>query len=289
MLLEQHKEVRMVNARILITLILVGMLGACASTPPATFNPNDSKALNIARAAGIDTKLKDVEVPKDTVNNITDSAGFGFAMAASGYNSPIPGFSPNQMAAMNFTAWLLAPEADSARNSMFAWIPEAEVKDKPIDYLADLLLDAASKAAKDMGYTPKQTIAKAGTDKSGIGVYLMNGDGSICKNKGDNSNCWIGFALRNPEKKSTSPSFLGSVGKNWFFNPSKNVYSRFVFLKNNEGLNELELLLNTSKHLPKWVYFYAAPNKIKFNSNESSKVPLIINQGKAHYFVKPRA
>lgn len=275
--------------RFLFTLGLVGILGACASTPPAPFNPQESKALNIARAAGIDAKLKDVEVPKDTVNNITDSAGFGFAMAASGYKAPIPGFSPNQMAGMNFTAWLLAPEADSARNSMFAWVPETEANGKPVDHLADLLLEAASKGAKDMGYTPKQTIAKGGTDKSGVGVYLMDGDGSTCQNKGEFSTCWIGFALRDPDKESDAPSFVGTSGDNWFFDPSANVYSRFVFLKDNQGLNELELLVATSKYLPEWVYFYAAPNKIKFNSEESLKIPVIINQGKVLYFVRPEA
>lgn len=275
--------------RFLLAFGFIGILGACASTPPASFNPQESKALNIARAAGIDMKLKDVKVPKDTVTNITDSAGFGFAMAASGYKAPIPGFSPNQMAVMNFTAWLLAPEADSARNSMFAWVPSDKATDKPVDHLADLLLEAASKAAQDMGYTSKQTIAKGGTDKSGVGVYLMDGDGTACKNKGEFSTCWIGFALRNPDKKSDAPSFVGTSGENWFFDPSANVYSQFVFLKENHGLNELELLVNVSNHLPKWVYFYAAPNKVRFNSEENLKIPVIINQGKVLYFVTPSA
>lgn len=268
---------------------LAGILGACASAPPTSFNPQNSKALNIARAAGIDARLKDVEVPRDTVNNITNSAGFGFAMALSGYNTPISGFSPNQMAAMNFTSWLLAPEANSARNSMFAWVPATEVNGNPIDHLADLLLEAASKAVKDLGYTPKQTIARGGTDKSGVGVYLMDGDGSKCQDKGNFSTCWIGFALRDPDKKSDAPSFVGTSGDNWFFDPSANVYSRFVFFKDNQGLNELELLVTTSKYLPEWVYFYAAPNKIKFNSEESLKIPVTINQGKVLYFVRPNA
>jgi len=274
----------------LIIIVCIGALEACATTnQPMPFNQEESKALNITRAAGISSKLRDVEVPKDTVTNITGSTGFGLAMAISGYNAPIPGFSPNKIAAMNITAWLLAPKADSARNSMFAWVPIGEAGNNPIDYLADLLLDAASNAVKDMGYTPKQTIGKAGTDKSGIGVYLRNGDGSSCENNGEFSNCWIGFALRKPIKNSVAPAFISSIGENWFFDPSKNVYSRFAFLKNNSGLNELELLVNTSKYLPDWVYFYVAPKKIHFNSKEKLEIPLVINKGKVLYFVQPKA
>lgn len=276
------------SGRFICALGLVGLLAGCASTPPATYQSDDSKALNIMRAAGVSAKLKDVEVPKDTVTSITDSAGFGFAWAASGYNATISGFTPNQMAAMNFTAWLFAPEADSARNSMFAWVPTGEAGNAPVDHLADLLIVAASKAAKDMGYTPKPSIAKGGSDKSGVGVYLMDGDGSKCSNKGEFSTCWIGFALRDPEKRKNPPDFIGSAGETWFFDPSSNVYSRFVFLKENHGLNELELLVNTSKYLPSWVYFYVAPNKVRFNESDKLKIPVVVSQGKIYYFVKAK-
>ncbi|RLT87709.1 MAG: hypothetical protein D9N13_21780 [Ketobacter sp. GenoA1] len=261
-------------------------MAGCGTTH-ISYTPQDSYALNIARAAGIDAKLKDTELPKDTVTDITDSSGFGFAMAASGYNAPIPGFSPSQMAGMNFAAWLLAPEADSARNSLIAWMPEGIAQNSPKEILADLLLDAASQGVRDLGFTPVQEIAKGGNDKNGIGIYVTGRNDDICSdNQYGKSNCWISFAIRDAEL-NTPPPFVGEgQSKTWFFDPSANVYSRFVFSKNHPGVNELELLLATSKHLPEWIYFYVAPNKVFVGKEQPIKVPLLVQQGQIHYFVK---
>ena len=264
----------------------LSLLAGCGAAP-VKYDPQASYALNVVRAVNIDARLEDVEIPKDTVTDITDSAGYGFAMAVSGYNAPIPGFSSSAMAGMNFASWLFAPKAASARNSLFAWMPEEAAGDKPIDSLADILLEAASKAAKDMGYTPKPSIAKNGNDKSGSSVSLVGGDGVVCTSEGDSSNCWIVFGLRTPKKIDKAPEFVEQAGKGFLFDPSAAVYSRYIFPKENAGLNELELLVNTSKHAPSWLYFYVAPKKIRIGKDRPIKLPLVINQGKVHYFVTP--
>jgi len=208
-------------------------------------------------------------------------------MPASGYNAPIPGFSPPQMAGMNFAAWLLAPEADSARNSLIAWIPESVVQNSPKEALADLLLDAASQGVRDLGFTPVQEIAKGGTDKTGIGIYVTGRNDGICQdNQYGKSNCWISFAIRDAELTTQTPIIGKDQSKVWFFDPSANVYSRFVFPKDHPGFNELELLVATSKHLPEWIYFYVAPKKVFVGKDQTIKVPLLVQQGQTHYFVK---
>ncbi|MEZ5508164.1 MAG: hypothetical protein R3F38_20290 [Gammaproteobacteria bacterium] len=275
--------------RRLIPAATLALLVAGCSTTPTTYNHSDSYALNVARAAGISAKLEDKALPKDTVTSITDSAGFGFAMAASGYNTPMPGFSGSQMAGMNFAAWLLAPEADSARNSLFAWMPEGAANSAPKETLADLLLEAASQGIRDLGYVPVQEIAKNGTDKTGIGIYITNRNDNICQdNQNGKSNCWISYAIRDAERTAPPAVLSPSQEQCWFFDPSANVYSRFVFPKNHPGFNELELLVATSNHLPKWVYFYVAPKKVFIGKDQPIKIPLIINQGKVHYFIKPQ-
>lgn len=278
------------SVRFLITSIAFAVLAGCASTPPTpVYNPSDSKALNIMKAAGMYAELKDVEVPKDTITSITDSKGYGFAMAASGYTTPIPGFSATQMAGLNFAAWLLAPTADTARNSFFAWMPENEAGNNPRDRMADLLLDAASKAATELGYTPKQFISNSGQDKSGISVTLTNGPGPACKEAAGDASCWIGFAIRKPVMRHDEKSFVSETNDTWFFDPSASVYSRFAFPEKNNGLNELDLLARTSKYLPPWVYFYVAPNKIRLNQKDTVKVPVLINSGNVLYFVKVKS
>lgn len=185
----------------LILAVALALLVAGCSTTSTTYNPNDSYALNVARAAGICAKLEDKALPKDTVTSITDSAGFGFAMAASGYNAPLPGLTGSQMAGLNFTAWLLAPEADSARNSLFAWMPVEVANGSPKVALADFLLEAASQGIRDLGHIPVQEIAKNGTDKTGIGIYITHRNDGICQdNQNGKSNCWISFAIRDTER-----------------------------------------------------------------------------------------
>ncbi|MFC1337400.1 MAG: hypothetical protein G8D89_16460 [gamma proteobacterium symbiont of Clathrolucina costata] len=278
-------------ARLLAIGCLAGMLGACASTP-VSFNPDESKAMNIARAGGIDFKLKDTEVPKDTVNGIVDSAGYGFAMAASGYNAPLPGFSRGEMASMNFAAWLLSPEAQSSRNSMFAWMPKEYVgsDEEPVDKLADLILEATGEVVEEMGYEAAKSIANGGKDKSGLAVYFRVKDkpeDEHCKNSPTRSTCWISFGIRDPKSRSKSPNFVGTSGGSYFFNPSSGVYSSYKFPQENTGINELEFLQKLSAKLPEWVYFYAAPGKLYFGPDQEMKIPVIVNDGKVLYFVKP--
>ena len=268
--------------RFLFVLWVVGILGACASTRPTSFNPEESKALNIARAAGIDAKLKDVEVPKDTVNNITDSAGFGFAMAASGYKAPISGFSPNQMAAMNFTAWLFSPKADSARNSFFAWMPNNFVGD-PVGQLSDIISNALIKAENDLGYKVHVTYLQG---KSVIYAFLFKENDPYC---GTPDKCFITFGIREPKRHKDTPTFVAEHGSSFFFDPSARSYSLYSFSKKYQGFNEVEILTKLSKFCPSWMFFYAAPNKLRFDEDKPLTIPLMISQGKVMYFIKPKA
>ncbi len=89
--------------RVLLLGVGLSLLVGCG-TVSVKYDNKASYAMNVARAANIDARLKDVKVPKDTVTSITDSAGYGFAMTASGYNAPVSGFSSSTMAGMNFAA-----------------------------------------------------------------------------------------------------------------------------------------------------------------------------------------
>lgn len=79
------------------------LLSAC-SVSPVSVDPKASFALNVAKAAGIDYRLKDKLVPKDTVSSFTDSTGFGLAYAASGYTTSLPGFNPTEVIGLNLAA-----------------------------------------------------------------------------------------------------------------------------------------------------------------------------------------
>ncbi|MCV6623508.1 MAG: hypothetical protein OIF51_17350 [Cellvibrionaceae bacterium] len=275
--------------RILVAALALISLSGCSSGPLKK-DSSASFALNVVKAAGMDYRLKDKELPKNTVARITDSAGFGLAYAASGFTTSVPGLSPSDVAGLNFVAWLLGPKPPAARNSLIAWMPEEAAGANAENSLADLLLEGASKGVEELGFKAKTSIAAGGTDKSGVAVYLIGDDGSPCEETEHGySKCWMNFGIRNAEKRNIVPEVVGQSGAAWFFNPGVKRYSRFGFPKENPGQNELEILVAISKYVPEWVYFYVAPGKISVAPDQPIKLPMVIHQGGIHYFIKPVA
>jgi hypothetical protein len=269
---------------VLASLLIVG----CSSTPTA-YNPKDSFALNVVTAAGISDRLTDQEVPNDTISSITDSAGFGFAWAASGYQAPVKGFNNYQTAGMNFAAWLLTPEAPSAKNHLLAWVPMNDAEQKPSEYLANLLIAASEAAAKDLSFKSKQEIFRPETESAIYIVYFIDPQGRKCQDTKEVSSCWIAFSLaRTPMKVNRSPDITGIQGVSWFHDPTAIYQSLYMFPKWEHDLNELEILTRVSAHLPQWVYFYISPGHLRLDKGQKIKIPMVVQQGKTHYFVKAK-
>lgn len=273
--------------RALLMVVGLGVLAGCGTTP-VKYDAKASYAMNVARAANIDRELKDAEVPQETVVSLSDSAAYGFAYAASGYNAPVKGFTPESAATMNFASWLLTPEAKSARNHLIAWMPEAQAGNDPVNRLAEILLDASRKAALELGYTTEDIIfEKNGPKPKIVGVSLLKSGGDVCSTNEGTAVCWVAFGVEKPRHVGHSPEVLSLEGGNYFFDPSKSFRSYFMFPKENHGLDELEVLLKVSQYSPEWLYFYVAPKKVRVGKEQPIAIPLVIHQGRVHYFVKP--
>lgn len=65
------------------------------------------------------------------------------------------------------------------------------------------------------------------------------------------------------------------------------MYSRY-WTNDIGDFDEIEYMTRLSSHLPDWIFFYAAPNQLRFNPTEKLEVPLVINQGKQLFFVKAK-
>lgn len=268
-------------------LMGLGLLSGCM-TAPVKYDTQASYALNVARAANIDSDLKDTDMPQEIMADFSDSAAYGFAYAASGYNAPVKGFSPNSAAAMNFASWLLTPYSESARNYLIAWMPEEQAEGDPTNHLAEILLAASTKAAAELGYSAEDFVIEArGPNPKLVGATLLKNDGELCTSKEKPDVCWISFGVEKPRHITHTPEVVEFEGNSYFFDPSKAFRSYFMFPKDNHGLDELEFLLKTSQYTPEWVYFYAAPEKVRVGKDQPIKIPLVIHQGKTHYFVKP--
>jgi len=281
---------KLLNTIALISIISVTV--GCAPKKPLTYDTERSKALNIVKAAKMDYGLRDVAVAKDTVSDIRDSAGYGLAYGWAGYNAPsVGGLSSSATAGMNVLAWALQPKSPSARNSVIAWMPESiggKSKEDALDKMADIIIEASEKAAKDLKFSPRTFIGRKGTDKRGFAVTLTNNNSENCKvpNKPNStvSGCNIVYKVRYPHKIDNTTHFVGN-GSTWFFDPIEKDFTSMIF-KNKLEYNQLDLLIATSKYLPEWVYIYLAPGEVKMSGKEKLKVPMILNKGKPHYFIK---
>ena len=278
------------NIIALISVILVA--AGCAANKPLTYDTERSKALNIVKAANMEYGLRDVEVPRDTVSDIRNSVGYGLAYGWSGYNAPTAGgLSASGTAGMNVLAWALQGKSPSARNSIIAWMPEdvgGSSKQDAFEKMADIIIDATEKAAKDLNYSPHAMIAGNGKDKRGLGIRLTNDNSQNCKSLPDNkpSSCIVIYKVRDPQKIDHTAPFVGK-GSTWFFSPVENAYTAPEFLDNKTfDFNQMDLLIAVSKHLPSWVYIYLAPGEVRMSETDKLKVPMILNKGEPHYFIK---
>lgn len=263
---------------ILPALGLVSLLAGC-STSPTKYDQDSSLALTVVTAAGINDRLKDVEVPKDTTWDIRDTAGFNIPAAISVYNTPTPGLSGGQSAGLSLASWLLAPESEASKNHIIAWQPgKGGPSDGALSF-AKSIGEAAQMAAKEKGIDT--WINYHNQDKAAY-LFLSDTSSDKCTNK---EYCMIfGFVLTDPEKQSPAPEFVDIDNSAFFYDPRER--NSYTFNKAYMGFNEVEFLQLVSKHLPKWVYLYIAPGKLKLDNETNLDAPLIINNGELKYFIK---
>ena len=293
------------TTRLCIILTFILLFTGCALPPKKhAWNPHESKALNISKHAGIDG-LTDTEIPNDIKNSDAFRAPGALIYGLSGYKNPTYGFTDWGSAGMNIASIFLSPTARSKRNSFFIWDDSAVIKE---DLYKNFI--AAFENAKE-GYLTNNGKYKI---KSGYRAqekevlfltlhpsWYMNLSGPGCTTEKTEWGCSLGFNIKEPRMAynprtnklslhtDVSNSHQYSNFKICLINEKENKFncSYFDREKINNGFNEVEFLLEFSKHLPVDYYFYAAPKKIFLSKENPAKIPVIINNGESLYFIKP--
>ncbi len=259
-------------------MALISLIVGCSSTP-IKYDDRNSIALNVVTAAGINDRLKDVKVPKDTTWDVRDTVGFNIPAAISAYNTPTLGLTGGQSAGLSIASWLITPESEAKKNHIIAWQPNLPGEADDIYGYAKLIADAAQKAAKDKGFT---TSVKFHNDGKAAYLFLNDTSYEYCTNK---EYCMIfGFVLTSPEDRNNTPIFVNSTTNSRFYDPRDR--NNYTFNKAFMGINEVEFLQLISKYLPKWSYFYIAPSKLKLDAKTKFEAPALINNGEVHFFIK---
>ena len=264
-------------------LLSILLVSACTSAPkPYTYNPDMSLALNIATIGNLNgaAKLKDLEVPKDTVTRLISvkTQFVGSALTLHLLNALDPAYLGITVASMFF-------DYDLPVNHpiILAWMPKEMAGDNPRLAMLNVVEEATRKAVTDLGFDNLDGFKR----KTGEGkIDLYSTITALTKEEGD-SDAAAGYFFANHQLEAHTPTFVGSTQESYAFIVGKNSSNAYVYINNSpKKENELELLTLMSKHLPKWVYLYVPPKKFYINEKDKLKIPLILNEGKAHYFVK---
>lgn len=283
-----YKEWDILMRRILFYTAIIASISfdtGCATQQLFKYSPTESKALNLARAAGIDAELKDTEAPKNNTDTFTDSPGFALAYTWSGYQAPVGNLSPASSATLNLFSAVLSPSSPSSRLSVFGWSEYRGTEMDAIERMQSALSVATMEYLQTKGLDGESSVVK--NDKQlGLSFEIVDEENGCPKN-----NCFVIYIINKPELvANTSTEMCNYENGCWFYDPSDTVRSEFQ-IRYRDGetpkLNEYEILSGISLHLPEWIFFYIAPNKVHVNNDDKIRIPLILSKNGPLYFVKP--
>lgn len=282
---------------ILAAIMAPIFLAGCASAPSSyTYNNQKSMALNLANAGGIRTGISDTDMPKDSTGTVATSIPYGVAFTASGFASPALGFTSFGGGAMSLLSFLSTPKAQSARNSIMAFMPgDFAVSDEDArKKLFDMYYQNAGIVIKSLGgdpYTlPDEEMIKYTKNLTFRRALIQNPNWN-CPISSENipkeSKCWLLIDIKKPILLNY-PNFVTSNLKYYRFGAESSDYNQIKFEKpNNAKIPEYEILAALSKSLPDWTYMYIAPKQVSNQAGDMMNFPFILRTGNTELFLSP--
>ncbi|MFA5702627.1 MAG: hypothetical protein WC982_03820 [Advenella sp.] len=282
---------------ILAAIMAPVFLAGCASTPSSyTYNNQKSMALNLANAGGIRTGISDTDMPKDSTGTLATSIPYGVAFTASGFASPALGFTSFGGGAMSLLSFLTTPKAQSARNSIMAFMPDdfAVSDEDARKKLFDMYYQNAGIVIKSLGgephIFPDEEMIKHTKNLTFRRALIQNPDWNCpiySANIPKESKCWLLIDIKKPILLNY-PNFVTSNPKYYRFGAESSDYNQIKFEKpTNAKIPEYEILSALSKSLPDWTYMYIAPKQVSNQSGDKMNFPFILRTGNTELFLSP--
>ncbi|CAM5208941.1 hypothetical protein OURE66S_01862 [Oligella ureolytica] len=281
----------------MILLSSVFLIAGCQSTVQFKYDENDSKALNYAKAGGIDIGIQDAELPKDTVDKVNNGVLSGALHGTVGYlTASTINLTDTTGLILGFLSGVSEAKNPSERTALFALMPSHLAEDR-------------SDAAKKMTKITEESMAKAFNDfnvdatyidrhsRMNIFTFAYGGDKvKDCLYFDDNTPmdkvdemCFSTVTIQKPYLiEVVNSEWLTNEPSIYYFSASKgHLYNKIILNTNNKVKPQTgKLMALLSKHLPEWAYIYVAPKDLLDDDGEQIEYPYILNQGQTHYFVK---
>ena len=273
----------------LTTAILAAALVGCAATPRA-YNPEESRALNLARAGGIyDMDLRDSGDGSRSYSKGMSVPLLNLASLATSFDAPLRHLSGSQTFLFNATDIMMTPDDPSARPSLMGWMPASMATSQAQAYeqYMDLVDQAIRLAANDMALSATK-LSKVETpeiDGRPLVLWSIESTEYGC----GVGQCVIAYNIKTPNRWK-SPAYVegaDSESYNIAANHPEN-YSRLVFRQSGEQLSFPvdEFYRTVSGALPSWMLMYFPPGTV-IQDSEPLPYPVLYEQGQRLMFKEP--
>tara|TARA_R110000823_G_scaffold234240_2_gene360484 strand:+ start:96 stop:944 length:849 start_codon:yes stop_codon:yes gene_type:complete len=273
----------------LTTAILAATLAGCAATPRA-YNPEESRALNLARAGGIyDMDLRDSGDGTRSYSKGMLVPLLDLASLATSFNAPLRHLSGSQTFLFNATDIIMTPNNPSARPSLMGWMPASMASSEAQAYeqYVDLVDQAIWLAANDMALSATKLSNVETPEIDGHPLVLWSIE-SIKHGCGVGQ-CVVAYNIKTPNLWKSPAYVKGAEPESYNIaaNHPEN-YSRLVFRQSGKQLSFPvdEFYRTVSGALPSWMVMYFPPGTV-IQDGEPLAYPVLYEQGQRLMFKEP--
>ncbi len=271
----------MIRYHALVITLIVALAG-CAHQPRA-YDPSASRALNLAKAAGL-SKAEDYAASKTrgegigSLLDITTSAlsfesvnGLDLAMG--------------DAVGLGLLSFVFSSPSQMDRSALLAWISEdlATDKDRAALVLSEMVLNASEKTLKNEGIDYR--VAKAHQER--LALFYPFLETSLDFELQDKP-CGVTVRVYKTQTVGPKPmpTFIGNGGSAYGFLAGHEIqYPAFdIGCRDADPLHAIELSRRISKALPETVFVYVSPKR---RAEGGWTPPMVLDHGKALLFIEP--
>lgn len=267
-----------------LALAVTLFLGGCA-TQPRAYDPSDSRALNVAKAAGL-SKAEDY--PADKIPGVGISGLLDVTTSALSFESANGlDLAMGDAVGLGLLSFVFSPPAQMDRNALLAWIPEEQAKDRDEAalVLSKLVLDAIETTLNAEGIA--YHIEKAHQERLALFYPFLETrlDFDL-----DGKNCGVSYQVYKTQTvgPKPTPTFIGNGGSAYGFLAGHEIqYPSFdVGCLGADPIHSIELARKISQALPETVFLYISPKR---RPEGGRTPPMVLDHGKALMFIEPAA
>ncbi|MCK9172595.1 MAG: hypothetical protein M0O99_03810 [Desulfuromonas thiophila] len=289
------------HGKLIVLAMMALLLGGCASKKPYPYNPKHSFALNTMRAAGALVIKDNKRLPGDTM--LVDAAVQG-SLGAAGSLATVANISSGLAGGLWALESLFSNKKDmESFPFIFGWEAKGDLSEEQVIEKSTERLRAAFAAAREATVWPD--VFEAGDveiDSTGRFTSSFDLSGDLCS--GDFRCCyefwWTSLEDKDRQRMRTPECFadkervpiLARISDRtiWERNPKI-----FKHVPQPTVLPDVDFFVELSKQLPEEYFIYLPPwngiNGPSVRREDGSltrlMIPILIQQGQIHLFVKP--